>query len=66
MRQAGSANNWWTRSPNTGNTTNFIYVNSSGNNNNNASNSYGVCLGLCEPSGRTGVKSRAREICQTK
>ena len=35
------------RSPNTGNTTNFRIVNSDGSgNNNNASNSYGVCLGL--------------------
>lgn len=48
---SGAASNWWTRSPNTSNSTNFIYVNTSGtNNNNNASNTYGVCLGLCERS----------------
>lgn len=52
MCLGGSASNWWTRSPNTTNTTNFRYVNSSGNNNNNnASNSYGVCLGLCQKGG---------------
>lgn len=49
LHAGGSAANWWTRSPNTGNSTNFYYVNSSGsNNNNNASNSYGVVLGLCD------------------
>lgn len=37
------------RSPNTGNATNFRNVNTDGSsNNNNASNSYGVCLGLCK------------------
>ena len=37
---SGSANNWWERSPNSGNTTNFCNVNSDGTaNNNNASNS---------------------------
>lgn len=44
----GSANGWWTRSPNAGNATNFRYVISDGSNNSNiASTSYGVCLGLC-------------------
>ena len=29
-----------------------MYINTSGsNNNNNATNAYGVCLGLCEPIG---------------
>ena len=44
----GSAANWWTRSPNTGSSTNFRYVNSDGSYNGNyASYSYGVVLGLC-------------------
>ncbi|MDE6150222.1 MAG: hypothetical protein K2F81_09085 [Ruminococcus sp.] len=39
-----SANNWWLRSPNVGNTTNFWNVNTNGNcYYNNASSSYGVC-----------------------
>lgn len=39
MRHASSANNWWERSPNSGNSSNFCNVNSSGAaNNNNASN----------------------------
>lgn len=43
-----SANNWWERSPNSGNTNNFCNVNNDGNaNNNNASNSNGVSFGLC-------------------
>ena len=42
-----SANNWWERSPNASNTTNFCNVNSNGNaNNNNASNSNGVAFGF--------------------
>ena len=40
------ASNWWERSPNGGNATNFCNVNSSGAANNNASNSNGVALGL--------------------
>ena len=44
-----SANNWWERSPNSGNTNNFCNVNSNGNaNNNNANNTNGVCFGLRE------------------
>ena len=44
----GSAQYWWLRSPNTGNTANFRLVNSDGSGNNtNASTSFGVCLGLC-------------------
>ena len=40
----GSAYNWWLRSPNVGNSTNFCNVNNNGNsNNNNASNVNGVC-----------------------
>ncbi|WP_443089718.1 hypothetical protein [[Clostridium] scindens] len=43
-----SANGWWERSPNSGNTNNFCNVNSSGNaNNNNANNSNGVSFGFC-------------------
>lgn len=39
----GSANNWWERSPNSGNSNNFCNVNSNGNaNNNNASNGNGL------------------------
>lgn len=42
-----SANNWWERSPNGSNSTNFCIVNSNGNaNNNNASNSNGVSFGV--------------------
>ncbi|MFR0871821.1 MAG: DUF6273 domain-containing protein [Oscillospiraceae bacterium] len=42
-----SANNWWERSPNASNTTNFCNVNSNGNaNSNNASNSNGVAFGF--------------------
>ena len=42
------ANNWWERSPNIGNTTNFMNVNNNGNtgNNNNASNVNGVVPGF--------------------
>ena len=37
---------WWLRSPYSGNSNNFVNVNSSGNaNNNNANNSYGVAPG---------------------
>jgi len=37
---------WWLRSPYSGNSNNFVNVNTSGNvNNNNASNSYGVAPG---------------------
>lgn len=39
VRHASSANNWWLRSPNSGNSNNFCNVDSSGSaNNNNASN----------------------------
>lgn len=38
---SGGAQNWWLRSINLGNTTNFYNMNTSGDwNNNNASNSY--------------------------
>jgi hypothetical protein len=47
-RRGGSANNWWLRSPNVSNSTNFRYINSTGNvNNNNANNTYGVSFGFC-------------------
>ena len=37
---------WWLRSPRSGNSNNFVNVNTSGNvNNNNANNSYGVAPG---------------------
>lgn len=40
---SGSAYNWWERSPNSGNSTNFCNVNSDGSvNNDNASNSRGL------------------------
>lgn len=50
-----TANNWWERSPNASNSTNFCNVNSNGNanNNNNASNSRGVCFGFHKESGQT-------------
>lgn len=54
----GSAQNYWTRSAESGGAVAFRYVNNNGNNNNNnASNSYGVCVGSCPfykviPSGR--------------
>ena len=39
---------WWLRSPYSGNTNNFVMVNTSGNaNNNNANNSRGVAPGFC-------------------
>ena len=39
----GSTMNWWERSPNASNSTNFCNVNNNGNaNNNNANNSNGV------------------------
>ncbi len=46
--RAGSANNWWERSPNVNNSNNFVNCNSNGNpnNNNNANNANGVCLGF--------------------
>lgn len=45
---AGSTNYWWLRSPGTGYATTFRIVNSDGSSSNdNASNSGGVCLGLC-------------------
>jgi hypothetical protein len=45
---AGSANYWWLRSPDTGNSTNFRYVTTDGSSGSNiASDSGGVCLGLC-------------------
>lgn len=59
------ASNWWERSPNGSNATNFCNVNSNGNaNNNNASNSNGVAFGLCNSYGSDvvapiGVKSIA-------
>ena len=44
----GSANNWWERSPDSGNTATFCGVNSSGvANYNYASNSFGVSFGFC-------------------
>lgn len=44
------ANNWWERSPNASNTTNFMNVNNNGNpnNNNNANNTNGVVVGFSE------------------
>ena len=47
MRHASSANNWWERSPNSGNSNNFCNVNSDGSANwNNANNT-----NLLAPSG---------------
>ncbi len=44
----GAAANWWERSPNTGNSTNFCNVTTAGAvNNNNASNANGIALGFC-------------------
>ena len=41
----GCATNWWLRSPNASNSTNFYNVNNNGNsNNNNANNERGVCF----------------------
>ena len=43
-----SANNWWERSPRSGNTNNFCHVYSNGAAvNDAASYSYGVSFGLC-------------------
>jgi len=59
--QSGSANNWWERSPNGSNSTNFCNVNSNGNaNNNNASNSNGVAFGFCSPEGTVRQSNRKR------
>ena len=45
---AGAASNWWTRSPSTSYSTYFMCIGTSGSNSsNNATNAYGVCLGLC-------------------
>lgn len=45
----GSAYYWWTRSPNAGNSSSFRCVASDGSSNYyNASNTSGVCLGLCD------------------
>ena len=47
-KRSGSADNWWTRSPNTGNAAYFRCVYSDGSSNNYfASMTSGVCLGLC-------------------
>ena len=44
----GSANDWWERSPRSGNTNGFCYVNNNGNaSDGNASNSGGVSFGFC-------------------
>ena len=44
----GSADNWWERSPNSGNTSSFCRVDSSGDaNGNTAGNSRGVSFGFC-------------------
>ena len=44
----GSAYYWWERSPYSGNTGNFCFVNSTGGANyGNASGSYGVSFGFC-------------------
>ena len=46
--RSGSANAWWERSPRSGDTTAFCYVNGSGTAGNNvASASYGVSFGFC-------------------
>lgn len=45
---SGSASRWWERSPRSGNSTSFCYVNSGGNADANyASNSRGVAFGFC-------------------
>ena len=42
------ASNWWLRSPNATNTSNFVNVNTDGSvNNNSAANANGVAFGLC-------------------
>jgi len=44
-----TANNWWLRSANSNNDTNFRNVNNNGNvNNNNANNTNGVALGFSQ------------------
>lgn len=55
------------RSPNTSNATNFAIANTDGSfNNNNASNSNGVCLGLCikkrRCSGAANVRQSSRKV----
>ena len=52
---ASAASNWWERSPNGSNSTNFCNVNSNGNaNNNNANNSWAVAAGFHNPARGTG------------
>lgn len=54
LLSSGSSNNWWERSPNSGNSNNFCNVNSNGNaNNNNANNSNGVAFGFCKITGQS-------------
>lgn len=49
-----SAVNWWLRSPNASNSSNFVNVNNDGTvNNNNASNSNGVAPGFYIDTGQT-------------
>lgn len=49
-----SAVNWWLRSPNSSNSTNFVNVNNDGTvNNNNASYSNGVAPGFYIDTGQT-------------
>ena len=56
-----SANNWWLRSPNVTNTTNFWYINNNGNaNNNNASNTNGVSFGFCADFGLNKVTLKVK------
>lgn len=50
LHLVSSANNWWERSPNSGNSNNFCNVNSSGSaSNNNASNGNGLAPSGCVP-----------------
>lgn len=59
MRHVSSANNWWERSPNSGDSSNFCNVNSSGTaNNNNASNTN--LLAPC------GYLRKIREVVRAK
>lgn len=56
----GSANNWWERSPNASNSTNFCNVNSNGNANyNNATNTNGLAPFGCINTGRRVTRAKS-------
>lgn len=60
-----SADNWWLRSPNATNTTNFSNVNNNGNvNSNNATNTNGVAFGSCTQIRLSNPEGRKPSPCR--